>query len=229
MAYSGRVLIVEDDTWLRRARAARLQQHGLDVIAAADGDEGVRMARTPPLADVIVVDLATPQRDLDVRRAVHANPATATIPVLLLSHSSRPRAARSDRTEAPADGANPLAEHVARLVQPVDIDRLHEFLDGTGETFQSIAQLFVADYDDRVPELEQACERRAAVHIEKLAHRVRGTASACAANRLADLLLEMERLAREGQADAAAAIMPSVQRELRAVKAFLSTSAAVDG
>ena len=233
MGYSGRVLVIEDDSVLRRTRAARLCQHGLDVITAADGDEGIRIAKTPPLADVIVVDLlATPQRGLDVLRALLADSATAGIPVVLLS-DSMPEETRRPAQRLPSDDIvrhNQLAAEVGRLVQPVDSDRFRDFFDGTGETFHGVAQLFLADYDDKVPELAEAAHRRSAVDIEKLAHRVRGTASACGADRLADILLEMERLAREGQAGAAAAIMPSVERELRSVRLFLcSSSAAMDG
>ena len=233
MGYSGRVLVIEDDSVLRRSRAARLRQHGLDVITAADGDEGIRIAKTPPLVDVIVVDLlATPQRGLDVMSALGADPSTAGIPVLLLS-DSMPEETRRPAPRLPSDDIvrhNQLAEQVGRLVQPVDTERFRDFFDGTGETFQGVAQLFLADYDDKVPELADAADRRTAVAIEQLAHRVRGTASANGADRLADILLEMERLAREGQAGAAAAIMPSVERELRSVRLFLCTSpAAMDG
>ena len=88
MGYTGRVLVIEDDSCFDAPRAERLRQHGLDVITAADGDEGIRIAKTPPLADVVVVDLlATPQRGLDVLRALLADSATAGIPVVLLSDS----------------------------------------------------------------------------------------------------------------------------------------------
>ena len=134
MGYSGRVLVIEDDSVLRRTRAARLRQHGLDVITAADGDEGIRIAKTPPLADIIVVDLlATPQRGLDVLRALLADSTTAGIPVVLLS-DSMPEETRRPAQRLPSDDLvchNQLAAEVGRLVQPVDTDRFRDFFDGT--------------------------------------------------------------------------------------------------
>ena len=227
MTCRGRVLVVEDDAVLLRARAARLRQHRLDVVTAGDGGDGLRIAKISPPADVIVVDLATLKCGIDVTRAFRTDPATAAIPVLLQSDSTSDAVHKS--ALAARDCANQVVDQVRRLVQPVDLDRVREFIDGTGETLQGVSHLFLADYDEKVPELADAADRRAAAAIEKLAHRVRGTASACAADRLADVLLEMEFLAREGKADAAAAIMPSVARELRAIRAFLSTSSAVDG
>ena len=228
MLCCGRVLVVEDDSVLMRARAARLRQHGLEVVTAADGEEGLRVAKVPPPADVIVVDLVTLKYGMDVTRAFRTDPATAAIPVLLQSEVTSDALNKSALTAA-TDCRNHVADTVRRLVRPVDLDRVREFIEGTGETLQGVSHLFLADYDEKVPELADAADRRAAGTIEKLAHRVRGTASACAADRLADVLLDMELLARDGQVDAAAAIMPSVARELRAVRAFLSTSSTVEG
>ena len=122
MGYSGRVLVIEDDSVLRRTRAARLRQHGLDVITAADGDEGIRIAKTPPHADVVVVDLlATPQRGRDVLRALLADAATADIPVVLLSDSMpeetrRPAllSVRRSRPSQPACGGGRSARAASR-------------------------------------------------------------------------------------------------------------------
>jgi DNA-binding response OmpR family regulator len=81
-----RVLVVEDDSM--RARAARLRRHGLDVVTAAEAEEGLRIAKIPPPADVIVVDLATLKSGMDVARAFGSEPATAAIPVLLQSDAT---------------------------------------------------------------------------------------------------------------------------------------------
>ena len=40
-----RILLVEDDRFLRRACEASLRQRGLAVTTAADGEEGLRLAR----------------------------------------------------------------------------------------------------------------------------------------------------------------------------------------
>ena len=90
MTHKGRVLLVEDDTFLRRACEASLRQRGFDVVAATQGDEGLRMARTPPLPDVVLLDLLMPKLPgIEVLRALKADAHTMSIPVLILSNSSR--------------------------------------------------------------------------------------------------------------------------------------------
>jgi CheY-like chemotaxis protein len=84
-----RVLLVEDDRFLRRACEASLRQRGFTVQTAADGEEGLRLARTEA-PDIILLDLLMPKLSgLDVLRALKADEATRGLPVLVLSNSSR--------------------------------------------------------------------------------------------------------------------------------------------
>jgi CheY-like chemotaxis protein len=88
-APGARVLVVEDDRFLRRACEASLRQRGLDVIAAADGEEGLRLAQAEHPA-LILLDLLMPKMSgLEVLRALKGDEATRGIPVLVLSNSSR--------------------------------------------------------------------------------------------------------------------------------------------
>lgn len=54
-----RVLLVEDETLLRETLSARLQREGFIVDAAADGEEGLELARTTDF-DVGIIDLGLP-------------------------------------------------------------------------------------------------------------------------------------------------------------------------
>jgi DNA-binding response OmpR family regulator len=90
MSATARVLLVEDDKFLRRACEASLRQRGFDVTTANDGEEGLRLARLVPYADIILLDLLMPKLPgIEVLRALKAQPETASIPVLILSNSSR--------------------------------------------------------------------------------------------------------------------------------------------
>lgn len=90
MSNSGRVLLVEDDRFLRRACEASLRQRGFEVLTATDGEEGLRRATTPPYADVVLLDLLMPKLPgIEVLRALKGAAETAHIPVLILSNSSR--------------------------------------------------------------------------------------------------------------------------------------------
>ena len=84
-----RILVVEDDRFLRRACEASLRQRGFTVLTAVDGEEGLRLVRaeTP---DLILLDLLMPKvTGLDVLRTIKAAEGTRDIPVLILSNSSR--------------------------------------------------------------------------------------------------------------------------------------------
>lgn len=84
-----RILILEDDRFLRRACEGSLRQRGFTVLAAVDGEEGLRLARTEA-PDLILLDMLMPKLSgLDVLRALKAEAGTRAIPVLVLSNSSR--------------------------------------------------------------------------------------------------------------------------------------------
>ena len=86
-----RVLVVEDDRFLRRACEASLRRRGLTVLGAGDGEEGLRLARAEA-PDLILLDVLMPKlTGLEVLQALRGAEATRTIPVLILSNSSSPR------------------------------------------------------------------------------------------------------------------------------------------
>jgi two-component system, OmpR family, alkaline phosphatase synthesis response regulator PhoP len=102
MTDGGRVLLVEDDKFLRRACEASLRQRGFSVTSATDGEEGLRLAREAPHPEVVLLDLLMPKMPgVDVLRALKADAATRAIPVVILSNSSRDE----DRREALRLGA----------------------------------------------------------------------------------------------------------------------------
>ncbi len=96
-----RVLLAEDDRFLRRAAETRLRRHGLEVLTAADGEEALRVARAEPL-DLILLDVIMPKLDgFQVLQALKEDEATARIPVIVLSNLGQER----DVAQAKALGA----------------------------------------------------------------------------------------------------------------------------
>jgi two-component system alkaline phosphatase synthesis response regulator PhoP/two-component system response regulator VicR len=81
-----RILLAEDDRFLRRAAEAALKRAGFTVLAAADGEEALRMARAEK-PDLVLLDLIMPKlQGFEVLKALKADPGTATIPVIVLSN-----------------------------------------------------------------------------------------------------------------------------------------------
>jgi CheY-like chemotaxis protein len=89
MTASKRILLVEDDRFLRRACEVGLRQRGYAVESAVDGEEGLRaVAAAPP--DLILLDLLMPKvTGLEFLRKLRADPSTQALSVLVLSNSSR--------------------------------------------------------------------------------------------------------------------------------------------
>jgi DNA-binding response OmpR family regulator len=75
-------LLVEDDERLARFTAEFLEQNGIGVTLAADGDAALRLGRERSF-DVVILDLMLPRRDgLDVCRQLRTNSA---IPILIIT------------------------------------------------------------------------------------------------------------------------------------------------
>jgi DNA-binding response OmpR family regulator len=79
------VLVVDDEDDIRLLAEVGLKASGLKVLVASSGAEGLALARTHA-PDLIVLDVMMPEMDgyatLD---ALRGDPATAQIPVLMLT------------------------------------------------------------------------------------------------------------------------------------------------
>ncbi|HVX16062.1 MAG TPA: response regulator [Pirellulales bacterium] len=79
------VLCIEDDDDLSRSLKVRLEAHGVAVVRASSGMEGYRSAHQYP-ADAILLDYNLPDGRGDyVLRRLKENPATAEVPVIVVS------------------------------------------------------------------------------------------------------------------------------------------------
>ena len=86
-----RILLAEDDRFLRKAAEARLRQHGFTVFTAVDGEEALRVARAEK-PDLLLLDLIMPKvQGFEVLKALKQDPATAAIPVIVLSNLGQER------------------------------------------------------------------------------------------------------------------------------------------
>ena len=84
-----RILLVEDDRFLRRVCETSLQQRGLAVASATNGEDGLRLAKEQPF-DLILLDWLMPKMPgIEVLADLKADAATREIPVLILSYSPR--------------------------------------------------------------------------------------------------------------------------------------------
>jgi two-component system phosphate regulon response regulator PhoB len=104
------VLIVEDTPELQRFLSACFQRMGFDVVSASEGEVAVEIA-IRILPDLICLDLMLPNVcGLEVCERLKRSPATAEIPVLVVSSRTSPQ----DRAEAEIAGADDY------LMKPID-------------------------------------------------------------------------------------------------------------
>jgi DNA-binding response OmpR family regulator len=81
-----RILVVEDDRFLRKAAEAALRRQGFTVLVASDGEEGLRVARSE-LPDLVLLDLIMPGlQGFEVLKLLKEEATTSAIPVIILSN-----------------------------------------------------------------------------------------------------------------------------------------------
>jgi DNA-binding response OmpR family regulator len=80
-----KILIVDDSRLLRIANERMLVRAGYEVITAADGEEGLRLAlESNP--DLIVLDMMLPKLSgQEVLRQLRTHPSSASTPVIVLT------------------------------------------------------------------------------------------------------------------------------------------------
>lgn len=101
MTAGKRILIVDDDAFIRRPLEFILREEGYQPSSAADAGEGLR-AIEAELPDLIVLDIMMPGKDgFTFCRELKDDPRFAAIPIVLLSA----RGQEQDRQKGLALGA----------------------------------------------------------------------------------------------------------------------------
>lgn len=81
-----RILLVEDDKFLRKAAEVTLKRQGFDVLTAQDGEAGLDLAREA-MPDLVLLDLIMPKmQGFQVLGHLKADRKTAGIPVVVMSN-----------------------------------------------------------------------------------------------------------------------------------------------
>ncbi|WP_219414121.1 HAMP domain-containing protein [Pseudonocardia nigra] len=109
------VLIVDDDVRNVFALTSALELHGLTVLYADNGTDGIRLLTQHPEVDVVLMDAMMPDLDgNETTRRIRALPQGRDLPVVFLTAKAMP----GDRESSLAAGAT---EYVTK---PVDLDEL---------------------------------------------------------------------------------------------------------
>jgi CheY-like chemotaxis protein len=122
-----RILLIEDDKFLKRACEVGLKKRGFTVITANDGEEGLQKARAESF-DLILMDMLMPKLSgMETLEALKKEEQTRGIPVVILSNSSLD----TDMQRAMELGAAGYMVKASLSLQELG-DHVISFLKGTG-------------------------------------------------------------------------------------------------
>jgi len=80
-----KILIIEDDKFLRELIAKKVASEGMDAIEAKDGEEGLRKLEEKP--SLVLLDLILPGIDgFEVLSHIKKDPSLPQIPIIILSN-----------------------------------------------------------------------------------------------------------------------------------------------
>ena len=109
-----KILIVEDNEMNRDMLSRRLERRGFEVVIAVDGADGVAKSKTEH-PDLVLMDMSLPvMNGWEATRAIKADPATSSMPVIALTAHSM----AGDREKAMEAGCDDYD------VKPVELPRL---------------------------------------------------------------------------------------------------------
>jgi PAS domain S-box-containing protein len=168
----GKVLVVDDNADMREY-LARLLGHRYQVLTAANGEEAMGFVREDP-PDLILSDVMMPVLDgFGLLSALRADPATAAIPVILLSARAGEEASVEGLSAGATDYlAKPFTvrELLARVGAHIEMARARS---QTNEVLESITDGFVAlDSDWRFTYINAAGESALGLRREDALGRV---------------------------------------------------------
>ncbi|MDQ4060746.1 MAG: response regulator, partial [Pseudomonadota bacterium] len=110
-----KVLIVDDDVRNIFSLTSALEQHGMEVVFAENGRDGIELLKNTPGVDAMLVDIMMPEMDgYETMREVRRNSAYRSLPIVAVTA----RAMMGDREKCIEAGAS---DYIAK---PVDLDQL---------------------------------------------------------------------------------------------------------
>jgi hypothetical protein len=112
---NAKVLIVDDEIRDAFALTSALEQHGMRVLSAASGPEGIEMLKKNPDTDIILMDIMMPKQDgYQTIRLIRRLRRFANLPIIGVTAG----AMKGDREKCIAAGASDY------VTKPVDLEQL---------------------------------------------------------------------------------------------------------
>ena len=110
-----KILIVDDDVRNVFALTSVLESHGMEVMYAENGEDGIDLLQRHPEIDLVLMDIMMPGMDgYETMRAIRSEEGFKQLPIISLTA----KAMKGDREKSIASGASDY------ITKPVDTDQL---------------------------------------------------------------------------------------------------------
>ena len=110
-----KILIVDDDVRNVFALTSVLESHGMEVMYAENGEDGIGLLQRHPEIDLVLMDIMMPGMDgYETMRAIRSEEGFKQLPIISLTA----KAMKGDREKSIASGASDY------ITKPVDTDQL---------------------------------------------------------------------------------------------------------
>lgn len=118
-----KILVVDDEPDIRRLVGFSLKRHGFEIVEATDGLAACSVAEAE-MPDLILMDVMMPlMNGFDASRRLKENPATAEIPIVMLS-------AKSQVYEQEQGLESGAAEYICKPFTPGElVEQVNSFLE----------------------------------------------------------------------------------------------------
>lgn len=82
-----KILLVEDDLFLRDIYVAILEKEGFTVLTADDGEMGLKLGQDNPDAELMLLDIMLPKmHGIDILKKLKTDQRCANLPVVMLTN-----------------------------------------------------------------------------------------------------------------------------------------------
>jgi len=241
--HSLRILLAEDNPVNQQVATAMLLKRGHQVDVVSNGREAVD-AVTRERYDVVLMDIQMPEMDgFEATAKIRALPQGRTLPIIALTaHALSGERERCLERGMSGYLAKPFKAHdlfavvegrgtqtadtTAAPSPAVDLAAFRRTMEeaGAAEAVDGILETFVATMPQRLDALAAAARDAEAEPLQRAAHAFKSAAGTIGAGRLAALLEDVERAARDGDVAGACDKLEQVRGEAQAALDYLRTA-----
>jgi two-component system sensor histidine kinase/response regulator len=230
-----RLLVVEDNEFNQQVIRELLERAGAQVDVAGTGRQALQCLEGEAAFDAVLMDMQMPDIDgLEVTHRIRRDPRLGGLAVIAMTAN----ATVEDRQRCLAAGMNDfetkpvvpdrlyrtLGRWLPGRPRPAVLDRsrLEAILGRDVGKLAALAQLFLRTSRETLSQMTQTHEEGALAELGRLAHKLKGSASAIGADELAVCCHEIESAGRGNDAARARRAMQRLPPLLRAVEEALA-------